>query len=160
MKVSDVSSKTLLLSLSVILLYDGFIFLQSGYGKITGGKFVEGLAAVLSKFASKNPYPWYKSFLEQVAIPNSNLFASLTMWGELLSGLAIVAGGLYLIFIRNVNKLILSIILLGLGGSIILNGTFWLAAGWTSPSVDSLNMLMLIIELVTFVIIFKLFSRR
>ncbi len=133
----------------------GFIFLRSGYEKLESGSFAASLATTLTKFASKNPYPWYKSFLESVAIPNSNIFGALTMYGELLSGISMFGLGVYFFFGKKVTPLALIILGLGLLGGAFLNATFWLASGWTSPSADSLNLLMFLLELNGLIYIFN-----
>lgn len=137
-----------------MLLTVGLLWLRSSLGKLADGKFVEGLGTTLVKFAANNPYPWYKDFLNSVAIPNSYLFALLTMWGEFLTGLSLTLGALLLIFGKS-NKLILIGLKSGLLGGMGLNLFFWLAAGWTSPSTDGLNLLMFVTQLIGFITLSK-----
>lgn len=132
----------------LILLINGSIFLKSGYGKVSEGKFVGGLSETLTKFAGKNPYPWYKDFLNGFVIPNSQSFGFLIMWGELLSGFAIISSIFCLLFRIGRPKIIFSILAFGLIGGFLLSLNFYLAAGWTSPSTDSLNFLMGLIQLI------------
>lgn len=134
--------------LYLIFVGVGFIFLRSGYGKITEGKFVSTLGATLGKFASNNPYPPVKSFLEGFAIPNSVVFGNLTMWGEALVGLNLILLSLYLLFNNKASRATYLLLVVGLFFGTLLNLTFWLAAGWTSPSTDGLNLIMLIVQLV------------
>lgn len=131
-----------------VLLTDGFIFLKSGFGKITEGKFVMGLADTLTKSLGKNPYPWYKEFLSGIVIPNSQPFGQLIMWGEFLSGVAIISSIICLLIRVGKPRLIYMLLSLGLAGAFLLNLNFYLALGWTSASTDSLNFLMGIIELI------------
>ncbi len=70
------------------------------------------------------------------------------MWGEFLTGLSFTLGSLYLMFSKNPSKLAYLGFSLGCLGGVILNGTFWLAAGWTSPSTDGLNLVMFLIALI------------
>lgn len=128
--------------LQLLILVDGLIWLRSSFGKVTGGTFVSGLGGTLGKFSDKNPYPPVKSFLEGVAIPNASVFGLLTMWGEVLVAVALAGGVIYLLTHPKGNTTVLSFIALGLIGGMFLNLIFWLAAGWTSPSADSLNLLM------------------
>ena len=116
-----------------ILGVTGLIYLRSSWGKISGGEFVGGLGKTLGFFSTKNPYPPVKSFLQNVAIPNSTTFGLLTMWGEFLVGVAVTIAVAYLIFKPKNNPLVLLLILGSVGG-MFLNAVFWLAAGWTSPS--------------------------
>lgn len=125
--------------------------MKSSWGKIEGGKFVNSLGGTLEKFADKNPNPFYKDFLTNTAIPNAQLFGNLTMWGELLTGLGLGLGSLYLLFVKKPNQLVTLIFGLGCFGSMILNGSFWLAAGWTSPSTDTVNLVMFLVALIGFI---------
>lgn len=145
------TSKYLYLIFAVI----GFIFLRSSVGKIQGGTFVSSLGGTLAKFADKNPYPFYKSFLENVAIPNAGIFGLLTMWGEFFSGAAILLSSLYLLFQPRGNRLIYLLLSAGLLVGAFLNGIFWLAAGWTSPSTDGLNLVMFAVQAIGLIFVLK-----
>lgn len=140
--------------LYLIFVVLGFIFLRSSYGKVSGGVFVSGLGETLTKLASKNPYAWYKSFLENVAIPNATTFGQLTMWGEVFAGMAIFLSAIFLL-VKPGSKMVYTILLLGLVVGAFLNGIFWLAAGYTSPSTDGLNLVMFFVELVGVVFVMK-----
>lgn len=152
----DKVNKYLLLILATV----GVLWLRFGFGKFQSGNFVESLGGTLNKFADKNPYPWYKSFLQNFAIPNSQIFGVLTMWGELLSGISIILASVYLLFVGNKNKLVLILLALGLMGGAFLNIIFWLASGWTSPSTDGLNLLMLAVEIIGFAYIINLLKNK
>lgn len=128
----------------------GYIFAKSSIAKIQGGNFVTSLAPTLEKFASKNPHPLCKSFLENIAIPNSNIFGLLTMWGEFFSGVTVGLLSLYLIFKPKVNRAIHILLAAGLLVGAFLNATFWMAAGWLSPSTESLNMVMFAVQIIGF----------
>lgn len=141
----------------LIYIILGGTWLRSSLGKITGGKFVDLLGGLLTKMSEGNPYPWFKSFLQNVAIPNSKLFGSLTMWGELLTGVAITGAATYLLFSKVDQRIGILVLILGLLGGMFLNIIFWLGFGYSNPSTDSLNLLMFFIELVGVV---TLFSRR
>lgn len=140
--------------LLLIILADGLIWLRSSLGKFPPEKFINGLGVVLQKFASNNPYPWYKSFLQNIAIPNSQIFGTFTFYGEILTALSVTLAAVYLLF-KPAKKLILILLLAGLLGGMFLNATFWLASGWMSPSTDSLNLLMLAIQTIALVAVFK-----
>lgn len=128
--------------LYIIFTVTGFIFLRSGYGKVTGGKFVSALAGTLGKFVSENPYPWFKSFLLDVAIPNAQLFANLTMLAEVFIGITVLVSSLYLLLKAKAEHVTYLFLAAGLATGAFLNATFWLASGWTSPSTDGLNLVM------------------
>lgn len=146
-------------SLSLILLAIGLVWLKSSYGKLTEGTFVQTLGGTLSKIAPKNPYPWYKDFLTSVAIPNSKLFGTLVLTGEFLSAVLITAGALGLLLSPRPHKLLSKALVAGLLSGAFLNITFWLGFGYTSPSTDSLNLLMAAIQLIGVFALWKGFKK-
>lgn len=148
--------KSLNYYLLLVILANGFIWTRSSYGKLVSGKFVDGLGGTLTKFASNNPYPWYKDFLQNFAIPNSQIFGQLTMWGEVLVALSLAGGALYLMLTKKFNTAVAALLVLGLAGGMFLNGMFWLASGWTSPSSDSVNLLMFVVQLVGLAYVLRL----
>lgn len=133
----------------------GFVFLKSGYGKVTEGKFVSGLTGTLEKFASQNPYPFYKSFLEGIVIPNSVVFGYLTQYGEIFAGLSLLGMSLILIFNRKPAQWMYFLLGLGLLVGAFLNLTFWLASGWTSASTETVNFVMFGVQIVGLVYILQ-----
>lgn len=139
--------------LYLIFMVAGFIFLRSGYGKVTEGKFVTGLAATLEKFAAKNPYPFFRDFLNNIAIPNSELFGVLTMWGEVLTGLSLFFISAYILFTGRGSKLLYLLLSLGLLGGMFLNVIFYLASAWTSPSTEGLNLVLFLTEAIGLVFV-------
>lgn len=139
--------------LYLIFVILGFIFLRSGYGKVTEGKFVGALGGTLGKFAEKNPYPLVKDFLNNTAIPNSALFGVLTQWGEVLTGLSLFFISAYILFTGKSSRTLHILLSLGLLGGMFLNGIFYLSAGWTSASTESLNLVMFLIEAVGLVFV-------
>lgn len=141
----------------LILLSIGLLWAKSSYGKFTSGTFVSGLDGTLGKIVDKNPHPWFKQFLNNVAIPNSRFFGTLVLWGEFLSAAAIIFGSLILLR-NNTNKWARWILITGLVGGLFLNITFWLAFGYTSPSVDSLNLLMAVIEIIGIFVFMKQYA--
>lgn len=144
----------------VVLLVIGYTFLTSGWAKINGGVFVDGLAKTLSAFAAKNPYPWFKDLLLTVAIPNTALIGPLVEFGELATGLTLVVGAIYIFFASKITLGFKGFMTLGslIGAS--LNGVFYLAAGWTSPSTSGLNLLMMVAQLVAVAFIWQLPTQK
>lgn len=153
--MKNIFDKTLLL----ILLVIDFIWLKSSYGKFSGGKFVLGMEGTLKKFASENPYPPVKDFLQSVAMPNAPVFGTLTMWGEAMVGITLLISLLWLLFKKGGNNSALLLLLLGLLGGAFLNGVFYLSSGWMSPSSESLNLLMFTIEVIAAFYTLKLLLR-
>lgn len=139
--------------LGVTLIF-GLVWLRSSYGKFTGGEFAAALGPTLTKFASNNPYAWFQDFLRTTAIPNSMMLAPIVMYSEAIVALLMVFSSLYLM-LQKKNRLASTLLLVGLVGGAALNLLFWLAAGWTSPSTDSLNLLMLAVELFASFVLLK-----
>lgn len=134
--------------LYLVFVVIGYIFLKSGFEKITGGKFVDSLGATLTKFAKDNPYPPVKDFLESVAAPNSVVFGFLTQWGEFLAGVNLLALSLYMLFNPKNGVRYSRFMILGFATGLFLNIVFWLAAGHTSASTGSLNLVMGAVNLI------------
>lgn len=141
--------------LLVIILSVGLILLRSSFDKFAGGTFVNSLGAILTKSAEKNPYPFFKDILTLVAIPNSQVFGLLVLWGEFLSGVVITLGAIILLLKPQVNRLVKQMLVAGLAGGLFLNVNFWLGFGYTSPSADNLNLLMIVLEAVGLVVLTK-----
>lgn len=137
------------------LLALGLLWSKSSWGKLTGGTFVSGLGQTLSKVVDKNPYPFFKQFLTDVAIPNSVLFGNLTLWGEVLVALSITLGAILLLFNPNISKLVYLAVIAGLFGGLLLNVVFWFGFGYTSPSTDSVNLLMAAIEVIAIIALWR-----
>lgn len=130
-----------------ILLFDGLIWINSSYGKFMSGNFPEELGKTLTKFASQNPYPWFKDILLNQAIPQSVMVGKVVLYAEVLAAILIVLG--IAGHLLNLKGVVFKLFLLkGLMMALVLNLLFWLASGWTSPSSNSLNLLMAFIELV------------
>lgn len=140
-----------------ILLFIGLIWSRSSFGKFTSGTFVQGLGETVARFASKNPNSFYKDFLQNMVIPNSETFGRLVLWGEALVAISIVIPALYLIFQpKKKCKATLWLLIAGLLGGAFLNLNFWLASGYTSPSSDGLNLLMMVAQILGAVYIIRL----
>ncbi|MEQ6378472.1 DoxX family protein, partial [Bacillaceae bacterium S4-13-56] len=82
--------------LTVFRVYLGWQFLHAGWGKITGGGFDASgfMKGAIANATGDHPavQGWWATFLENVALPSSGLFSFLVMWGELLVGIALIAG--------------------------------------------------------------------
>ena len=124
-----------------IQLLLGFVWLKSALGKFASNIFITTLAPTLTKFASKNPLPWYKTFLEAVAIPNVTVFGELTRWGELTAATLLI-GSVVLLFKRPSNKYVLIAAALGSALGFFLNLQFGLASFWMSPASETVNVVM------------------
>ncbi len=111
-------------------VFTGLVWLNSGITKLTTPDF--SIAKTVGFFASKNPYPWYADFLRNTVQANADLFTRLVMAGEILVGLSLIFG-----LFTNVGAFF----------GFFLSLNFFLAAGWTSPATYSLNLNMLLVQL-------------
>ena len=90
---------------------------------------------IVAKQASENPLAFYKHFLEGAVLPNSNLFAQLTAWGETVVGLGLTLG-----------------ILTGLASlvGLVLVINYGLATQWMSPGQQGFHLLLFFLMLAFF----------
>lgn len=155
---SKIVEKKLLIFVQLIIGYEWF---SSGLSKVmmSHAESLAEILASLSKFASQNPYSFYKSFLLVYAIPSGELFSWLIPWGEFLAGATlIVSAGLLLLGFYH--KLLRMVSLFALVGLIFMNINFWFAAGWLSPSTAGLNLVLGLIESVLCLAWLKVFGKR
>ena len=123
----------------------GLIWLKSVVPKFLEPTFVKNLAPTLTYFSSKNPLPWYRQFLQSIAIPNASLFAELTRFGELTA--AILLGVTALVALRKMRlSKIHELAMVGALTGAWLNLQFGLASFWTSPASETLNLLMFVVQ--------------
>lgn len=130
------NSKVAMVLLTVVRVSLGWMWFSSGIGKVTGGGFS---AAGFLQASAENPvlkgeniaYPWYVSFLENIAIPYADLFSFMVMWGEVLIGLALIVG----LFTKNAAFF-----------GAMMNTSFLLAG---TVSTNPLMLIMAIVLLVT-----------
>ncbi len=87
----------------ILRVYLGYQWVQAGTGKIgspvwTGaqaGTVIRGfVAGALEKVSGDHPdvQGWYAAFLQSVVLPNAALFSRMVAYGEVLVGLALIAG--------------------------------------------------------------------
>lgn len=92
--------------LAVLRILVGFWFVKALWSKmdiiLAGGFFpflgveqrwIDVMPNIVARQAAENPFPFYKAFLENTVLTHSTLFAELTAWGEVLTGLSLVSGG-------------------------------------------------------------------
>ncbi len=119
--------------LALIRIFIGYIWLNAAFEKLTAPDFAGGMAKTLAAFASKNPIGWEQAFLTNVAIPNATMFGYMTMYGELLVGLALLLG----IFSE-----------VGAIAGLFMSLSFYFAAGWTGVSTETLNLVLAGVQVV------------
>ncbi|MBK5187501.1 MAG: DoxX family protein [Gemmatimonadaceae bacterium] len=79
-------AKSILTKLGFVLV-GGFLPLPAASNRWQGV-----MPKLIAKYASDNPFPWYKSFLLDTVIPNSHIFATLTALGEIGVGISLLFG--------------------------------------------------------------------
>lgn len=79
-------------SLLCLRLAISYIWLSAGFSKLFNKEFIGGFSKMIAGFASNTHYGFYATFLKDHVLPNSQLFAQLTIWGEILTGVAFLLG--------------------------------------------------------------------
>lgn len=126
MKLSNISLLLLRLTIS-------FIWLKAGLQKLFNPEFISTFPNLLNGFAKDTTCELYSNFLNETVIPNAQIFAQLTIWGEILTGIAFLLG--YPILIAMV-------------AGIFMNINYYLVANST-PS-QFLNLLLIVSQFVAY----------
>jgi uncharacterized membrane protein YphA (DoxX/SURF4 family) len=115
----------------------GYEFLDSGWNKLFAKQsFPAGLGAYLGGMLQGRS-GWYDNFVYNVVIPHAVLFGYLVEWGEFLTGLVIIAGGVFFLAGKSSTasryRFFAVLSVAALLGTIFLTVNFWLATGALSP---------------------------
>ena len=121
------------LSLFLLRLALSFIWLSAGLSKLFDRQFINNFPNTIGNFAKASHFYFYTDFLNQYVIPNSEVFAQLSVWGEILTGVAFLIG-----FPMVLGALV----------GIFLNLNYFLIA--TQPPSQFLNILMIFSQLVAY----------
>jgi thiosulfate dehydrogenase [quinone] large subunit len=78
-------------ALVLLRVYLGVVFLIAAVPKLQAD-FTPGLTAFLEQRALEQSHPFYRGFLQEVVLPNTQLFAALVTWGEFLVGVFLILG--------------------------------------------------------------------
>ena len=78
-------------ALVLLRVYLGVVFLIAAVPKLRGD-FATQLTAFLEQRAMEQSHPFYRVFLQEVVLPNTQLFAALVTWGEFLVGVLLILG--------------------------------------------------------------------
>jgi thiosulfate dehydrogenase (quinone) large subunit len=98
-------------------------------------RWLDVMPEIVARQAAGNPLPWYKVFLEQAVLTHSEMFASLTAWGEALVGISLVLG-----------------LLSGLGalGGLLLSANYGLASQHLSPASFGFHYVLVVVMALLF----------
>jgi uncharacterized membrane protein YphA (DoxX/SURF4 family) len=78
-------------ALAFLRIYLGILFLLASGPKLRGD-FTAALPGFLHQVALTKGHGFYRNFIQQVVLPNVDLFARFVSWGELLVGVTLVLG--------------------------------------------------------------------
>jgi uncharacterized membrane protein YphA (DoxX/SURF4 family) len=91
-------------------------------------RWIHVMPLIVAHQAAGNPVGWYRTFLLHVVLPHAALFAHLTAWGEVVTGVLVTLG-----FLTPVGAL--------LGAWLVVN--YGLATQWISPAERTMHLLLL-----------------
>ena len=80
------------ISLLLLRLALSYVWLTAGLSKLFNAKFISTFSGTLEGFAKGTHYSFYADVLKDHIIPHSQIFAQLTIWGEILTGVAFLLG--------------------------------------------------------------------
>ena len=80
------------ISLLLLRLAISYVWLNAGFSKLFNSQFINTFSGTLSSFAKGTHYSFYADILKDNIIPNAQIFAQLTIWGEILTGVAFLLG--------------------------------------------------------------------
>jgi len=78
-------------ALTLLRVYLGGVFLIAAIPKLRKD-FTPGLTGFVEQKALEHSHLFYREFLQEVVLPNAQLFAALVTWGELLVGVSLILG--------------------------------------------------------------------
>ncbi|EFV74899.1 DoxX family protein [Cytobacillus oceanisediminis] len=80
---------------TILRVWLGIQWLEAGWHKVAGGFNAGGfMQGAIAQAAGDHPavQGWYAGFLENVALPNADIFSTLVAWGEVLVGIGLILG--------------------------------------------------------------------
>ncbi|HEY3303695.1 MAG TPA: DoxX family protein [Candidatus Binatia bacterium] len=89
----NLSERTYLWHVVLMRLWIGYYMLYQGIRKYSRDfPHTDWIGTQIGDLNKIEIYPWYKSFLMDVVVPNKELFSHLVMWGEILVGACLILG--------------------------------------------------------------------
>jgi uncharacterized membrane protein YphA (DoxX/SURF4 family) len=126
--------------LAVIRIVIGLYFAKAMWTKMTivlvGGvlplpavqdRWISVMPTIVAKQAAGNPLLFYKHFLEETVLTHSDLFAHLTAWGEVITGVGLTLG-----LLTGIASLV--------GMALVIN--YGLATQWMSPGQQGFHLVL------------------
>ena len=80
------------ISLLLLRLAISYIWLTAGLSKFFNPTFISNFPSTIQQFAKDTHFSCYSNFLKEQVLPNAQIFAQLTIWGEILTGIAFLLG--------------------------------------------------------------------
>lgn len=80
------------LSLFALRFATSYIWISAGISKLFNKGFIDAFPKTIDGFMKSCHYDFYIGALKQYVLPNAHLFAQLTIWGEILTGIAFLLG--------------------------------------------------------------------
>ena len=80
------------ISLLLLRLAISYVWLNAGFSKLFNSQFINTFSGTLNSFAKGTHYSFYADILKDNIIPHAQIFAQLTIWGEILTGVAFLLG--------------------------------------------------------------------
>jgi uncharacterized membrane protein YphA (DoxX/SURF4 family) len=126
--------------LAVVRIIIGLYFAKALWTKLTimlvGGvlpvpvvqdRWIHVMPTIVEKQAAGNPIAFYKDFLEHTVLTHSNLFAHLTAWGEVVTGVGLTLG-----LFTGVASLV----------GLLLVANYGLATQWMTPNQQGFHIVL------------------
>lgn len=126
--------------LAVLRIVVGLWFLKALFTKLSvtlvwgvlpvptaSDRWIQTMPVLVARYAEGNPLGLFREFLQNTVIPNSQLFAQLTAFGEVAVGLGLTAG-----FLTSLAA--------GLGLVLVVN--YGLATQWMTPNQRGFHILL------------------
>jgi hypothetical protein len=135
---------TRLLGLVGVQMAVAYAWWSAAYEKLSNPEFLSGMGKTLGYFASKNPFPWYKAFLENVAMKHSAAFGAAVEWSQAAIVFVLVAAAVETFWGKDegAKRKALLASSAALAGGMLMNANFYLAAGWTGPGTKGMNVVL------------------
>ena len=80
------------ISLLLLRLSISYIWLTAGFSKLFNTSFISTFNSTIEGYARSTHFGFYSHFLKEHVLPNAPIFAQLTIWGEILTGVAFLLG--------------------------------------------------------------------